>query len=583
MKRIFLTALLFLLAFAPRASSAAVPKWGSTEIRIDNSSTGSSPFDTDLVATFTSPTGTALTVWGYYDGGTCSEDGTTRCIDDADCGGACENQQWVVEFMCDEVGQWSYTTASSTRQVDFMGSNYTLNGDSDLDGMTGSVDCVASSAAGPLEPAGNRWRYRDSGEYIAPISYVSKYFIRENNPQGTGPGGHSMTTFADWLVDNGAHILGTNLLSRDEIVDPISNSVSQEDRIYVDESFSGAQATPDYDRFYLPVWDRIEANTDLFRDRGIGSYVRLYADDDDEPTMDEGSEDEFRLFRYAVARLAAYPTVIWDTGIDITEYRSSTWINAHTDWLLANDPWRHPVSNRDGTTPTNQTHYSEGDRDVPKFSSMVSKWSGRSVPTFYTDHWREDNNRGGWCTTTSCSGGPTTFEDGDNRYLIRGAAWQTLVIPVGAIFSNRYPTDATPGKDRYLTQEHYDTFLAAPDIQRRNEFMARIEDFANMTPDPELLTSGDNVLTASNGSSEFIAYALKTHSSTFTLDLSSASGAMTAYWFHPTSGTQTSIAGVSGGGTHTFSPPNGDDWALHLNSSGEGDTPPEPPLDLNVN
>ena len=152
MKRIHATVLLLSLAMVTVHASAAVPKWSSTQVRSNNSDFSGNPFDIDLKGEFSSPTGRVLSVWGYYDGGVCTDDVAKRCADDADCDGSCQDEQWVIEFMCDEVGQWSYTTSSSTRTVGFLGNNHTLNGDPDLEGVTGTVDCIGSSAAAPERP-----------------------------------------------------------------------------------------------------------------------------------------------------------------------------------------------------------------------------------------------------------------------------------------------------------------------------------------------------------------------------------------------------------------------------------------------
>ena len=49
---------------------------------------------------------------------------------------------------------------------------------------------------------------------------------------------------------------------------------------------------------------------------------------------------ELRLFWYAVARFSAYPIVVWDTGIDIGETRSSQWHRAGTLMATPSPSWK---------------------------------------------------------------------------------------------------------------------------------------------------------------------------------------------------------------------------------------------------
>lgn len=75
-------------------------------------------------------------------------------------------------------------------------------------------------------------------------------------------------------------------------------------------------------RFHLPFWDHLNDRLDAIRDRGMGMYVMIYTDDALKPdnlNIAPGPKAEERLRRYIVARMAPYPIVLWDTGIDIRE------------------------------------------------------------------------------------------------------------------------------------------------------------------------------------------------------------------------------------------------------------------------
>ncbi|MGC9328254.1 MAG: hypothetical protein ACP5I1_11515, partial [Candidatus Hinthialibacter sp.] len=117
------------------------------------------------------------------------------------------------------------------------------------------------------------------------------------------------------------------------------------------------------------------------------------------------SEREIQFFRYTLARLACYPIVLWDSGIDISEYRSNDWIDWFVGWIKNNDPWRHPVGSRTGggsggIIPEGATYYSTGGAELPTWRELVrSYWAlatRRSFPVAHTDHWRPFHTRGNW-------------------------------------------------------------------------------------------------------------------------------------------------------------------------------------------
>jgi hypothetical protein len=53
---------------------------------------------------------------------------------------------------------------------------------------------------------------------------------------------------------------------------------------------------------------------------------------------------EFRLYRYALARLAAFDNVWWDLGNEHNEYRDVTWGNVMGAFMATNQPWPRLIS-----------------------------------------------------------------------------------------------------------------------------------------------------------------------------------------------------------------------------------------------
>ncbi len=101
-----------------------------------------------------------------------------------------------------------------------------------------------------------------------------------------------ITTAADFLkMDVGAHMFEFTM--RNEVYSDLKNR-----------------------EFDLALWDRL----DVLTERGLGVHIMFYSDDEQKPVWGPKADAEKLLLHYAVARLAAYPVVIFNTGIDISEY-----------------------------------------------------------------------------------------------------------------------------------------------------------------------------------------------------------------------------------------------------------------------
>jgi len=113
---------LSLLALCGLAQAASVERWGSTEIALTGPSAGNPFMEVELSATFRQG-GRTLKVPGFYDG-----DG-----------------KYVIRFMPDQTGEWTYETASNRPE---------------LNGKTGSITAVAPSAGnhGPVRVK-NTWHF----------------------------------------------------------------------------------------------------------------------------------------------------------------------------------------------------------------------------------------------------------------------------------------------------------------------------------------------------------------------------------------------------------------------------------------
>jgi hypothetical protein len=495
---------LLLCMFLMRAASAAEPvkKWGRFSVSYSNPSWEGNPFDIELHGVFTSPTGRILKQWGFHGG----------------------DASWSLYFMPDETGAWTFKTISP---------------DPDLDGKTGSFDCVASGLPGKLVGDGNRWRLTDAGG-DAPVIW--------NPPMADGlhRGFRERAATDQSVTDAIAHA--------DDVVG--ARVIAFGDFLIIPHGWAKewTQAAVPYvvgregEEFYVPFWDSLNEKLDLVRDRGMGHYIMFYSDDELKPDrygITPRSPAELRFFRYAVARLACYPIVLWDTGIDIGEYRDNTWINWFADWFNENDPWRHPAGSRSGggsggTMPQRATYFSTGGAELPARAELLS-FLDHDIPTANTDHWRPFIRRGNWTHDKirtviwrcSLSGGQASFPDYN-----QGALDQD-----GIRLGSKYIGHAT----RFFRE----------DLQG---------DIAKLSPHDELIVHGEHAILAANPGREYVLYDLD--GGNVTLNLSDATKPLTARWYNPRTG-ETLKAEAKAGENAAFTSPTsgvGKDWVLHVHA-----------------
>ena len=466
-----------------------VAQWKRYEVALPNATWSGNPFDLEVTGAFTH-TGSGRTVrhLGFYAG----------------------NDVWKIFFMPDETGTWTFATTSA---------------DADMNNKTGSLECIASTLPGRLMPAGNRWKLDGAGKHDAPIIIpISSWFKSTDTANG-------VDRFIDWAKDTaGARLIGITFVffRRGQEEEPFLEGTGNEE-------------------FYIPFWDRLNSHFDAIRDAGMGHYIMIYTDSDDSPArnnMEPKSANEIRLFRYLVARFAAYPIVMWDTGIDIREYRANDWITWYAEWFTQNDPWGHPVGSRSGggsggIHPSAATYWSDGTKLLPDRSTAISNWTNRSVPTAYTDRWRENFGRGGFTPD-----------------VIRQAVWEIGLVGGGALIVSGSHNEEGLGSD------YASDFEAAPTCGYAAEFFREeIVDLGKLSPHDELVLSGTAVLSADPGN-EYVAH-LRGGGSV-SIDLTNASGTFVAQFYNPRDGTFENPNEVTGGSTQVFSAPDSKDWVLHL-------------------
>ncbi|OVE76024.1 hypothetical protein BVX98_06660 [bacterium F11] len=520
-------------------NQTVVKKWERFEVILPNDSWTGNEFDVELVGHFTNPSGDrTLSQFGFYAG----------------------DNTWKIFFMPDELDEWTYTTTSS---------------DPDLDNHTGSFLTVSSDLEGTLKGEGNRWKMSD-GDYDFPLIWQATSSWQFRSGSGTDPE-------IVGLLDHAANTVNARLMSMGAIVLKDYSWAAGHPQInYPYEAGKEGQ------RFHIPFWDKMNEKLDAMRDRGMGMYYMFYTDDGLKPDnvgipadflkdangdfiLDSNgqkipilSKEELRLFRYAIARLAPYPNILWDSGIDISEFRKPDWVTKFVDHFKINDPWKHPVSSRNspGPIPSNETYRSaggsgNGGKDIPTRTTLVNNWDRSSIPIAHTDHYRIGISRGNW----------------DNE-SIRRVTWrmglsghQGVLIDYGS--GSPSPALIQTGSD-YVS--HATRFF-------KQEVLWGL---GSLDPHDELLSEvthglkGREVILSANIGKEYVVYA--SSGGSFTIDLSGTDSLQTR-WYNPRTNVFQDPSTISGGIVFSTAAPSSginNDWVLHLYSSPDATAPTAP-------
>jgi hypothetical protein len=480
-----------------------VGKWRRHVVSLTNSTYAGNPFELEVEATFTHTASGTQITLPGYYAG-------------ADA--------WRIAFMPTRTGEWTWVTSS---------------GDPDLDGQTGSVDTISSSSHGMLASDAThprKWRYTD-GDYVVPIGV----FIQIMHGAGSTAEFEAM---ADFLQTNNLQLINFRLCEQDIC-------------------FSDVGAL----KMDLALWDRLEERLEILAERDLGVDIMLYTDDGGKPSYAGQSATEQFLIRYMVARLASFPVVLFNTGIDIWEYRDSTWHDWYGNFVKSLDPYDHPVSSR-GSSGSDEsfmsagvrTYNSVGDRNSV-IGQLLDAFDADSVPAANNDNWGEQR--------TGING--HTPED------IRRAGWKgTIAGGVGFHVRHNENNDCANG----VTSNCDNPFTVAgiaEDLDSE-QWLALVNPFVNtrlgasfgeMVPEPGLV--GNGYALADPGRFRILYFLMGVNDSwdsgnggQVTLKLDGLPATYDAIWLDSRTGVETDIGSFAGGSQYLLDPPSTDDWVLLL-------------------
>jgi hypothetical protein len=474
--------------------------WRRSVISIKNSTYTGNPFELEIDATFThTGTSTQITLPGYYAGA----------------------DTWKIGFMPTLTGEWTCVTSSS---------------DTELNGVAVTVTAISGTNKGLLAADatdGRKWAFADGTYLGVPIGLRMEVFW-ESATQA------QFDAAADFLQANNLNFMDTRL-QNESTSTPLKFTVPWQDH-----------------NFNLTLWDQMEARLESLTDRGLGIYIMVYTDAPGDPPWAGQSATEALVLRYMVARFTGYPFVIWDTGIDIAEYRSQADVNWLGQRIRDLDPYDHPISSRHGggsgtIVMSGQTYDSRGDRTAV-IATMVSLFTGSSIPVGMFDAWGE--NRPSHPTKN--------FTEND----IRRAAWKCVMA--GGLAMITRGSDGFYHFASVASDMESETWLSFINPLVQTKFGST---FGSMVPQSSLVGSGNGYCLADSPTTptRLLYWVVGVNDSwdsgtggNITFKLTGVTGSFAGIRYDPRLGTETAIGTFAGGSDYVVTPPHAGDWAWVL-------------------
>jgi Protein of unknown function (DUF4038)/Domain of unknown function (DUF5060)/Putative collagen-binding domain of a collagenase len=537
-RAILLTALLAVFAsgaFAQvtlPACSGSMARYSVCEIVLNTSGSYTNDYTTaSVTATFTlSGGGITKTVSGFWDGDLVDGRGTFR-----------------IRFNASNAGSWSYTTSST---------------DMGLNGKSGSFTVTSGGARGFVRRnSGNPEKFVfDNGTRY--FMWGQTYYQIVANARA---GGGWQTS-----IDNSA---GYSMNKVRLLIFPFGS--------FAPYSSGSSPFLANHNNPDLTHWQKLDEVVNYLNQKPMVADVILF---NDHPEAFGTTTQDQRYVRYAMARLAAFPNVIWclsnewdSTGLGAPHATDPSYWNTIGGIVRNEDPWMDQGGN--------QRPLSIHQKTEDLFQFFASSWPTHAILQYGThqsahplsDDWANysiRNNLGngmpvvndeygymGACDTTPCPQTGHVFDQTAHRQAIWGIAVAGGYGSAGDLrtINGGQPSISADWKD----EPEYG------DISRLVDFFTnKVSTWWQMSTQNSLVTSGTRVYVTGQTSVQYVTYAAV--GGAFTLNLPAPSGTSYGlYRYNPrTGGTPTFIRNV-GSGSQTFTvpgdvPDSTNDWVLQL-------------------
>jgi hypothetical protein len=236
-----------------KAAAPLLPSPAIGELSLTSTNSYANPFDVTLSAAFTDGTSN-YKFWGFYAGA----------------------DEWKIRYDL-PAGTWNYTVSSS---------------DSQLNGKSGAVSVMAPTNR--LMISGRAFKWSNTGKLYFIVGLTAYDLLHQNIP---------WRQVLDFAQANGFNHIRVDLNTGDTSVGGLNDMWLN----------GGTPGRPDFSRFSIPQWDKIDA---VLRD-GLARGLTFEICPGMATQFPLASAERQRFIRYLVARLGAYPHIIFAEEFDL--------------------------------------------------------------------------------------------------------------------------------------------------------------------------------------------------------------------------------------------------------------------------
>ncbi len=310
----------------------------------------------------------------------------------------------------------------------------------------------------------------------------------------------------------------------------------------------------DFTRFNVEYWQKVDRTVRRLREAGIVATCIVTIEKQRLPReYGKLTEAEYRLYRYAVARLAAFDNVWWDLGNEHNEYRDTTWGETMGAFVRGEDPYGRLISAHGydeflyPKSPWADFIITQQYGDERSVHDWVLKY--RDVPKPYVNEEYGYEGEG----KRNQKGKANAPGHGQSSDWVRRSHWSIAMAGGYATYG-----DWSGGVAYYYTGEP-GPGEGAKQLKHLRRFFERLP-FAELEPHDELTTTG---FCLAEPPSHHVFYFPRGGEADIDLSGAAPCERLAATWFDPRTGQQ-SVGPAMKADRATITCPSQDDWVLHV-------------------
>jgi beta-mannosidase len=488
-------------SFGGADSPIRVPRWQPYDVAFHADNTPEEPFLIPFSAEVTGPGGVTLTAPGFYDG-----DG-----------------MWKVRVSPTVEGDWSLVTQSDLPS---------------LNGRHAAFTCVVNPnrlihGGLRVDPEHPRHFVFEDGARFFLMGYECDWLWALD---AGDPGLKVVNRFLDKLAAHGFNYVLLNAYAHD--TGWRKGKTADDDYgpppMY---AWEGSNDQPDHSRLNLAYWRHYDRIIDALYQRGMIAHIMIKVYNKMVRWPAKGSAEDDLLFRWLIARYAAYPNVHWDFSKESNNEKDLDYKLDRIRFIRDHDPYHRPI-----TTHTDSQTFNAGSYNKVldyRSDQTHSKWHATILDHQKQNPWPVLNVEFGYEHGPE---GPNdmTYRVAQSSEEVCRRAWEVYMAGgYGAYYYTYTAWDVIRPED---TPPGYAYFKNLRDFFEGTAFWA-------LEPSDELASVG---YCLANRGREYVVFQNKAQ--VFSLTLDGLAGPATARWFNPFTG-EYENAGILTGGTVQLTPP----------------------------